>query len=531
MKGRRSPQVVIALLVSLLGGLIGCAPTMTRSDAAKSTTESALASTDEDVVTLTFLHMNDVYEITPVAGGTQGGLARVATLRKELLSRNPNTFTVLAGDLFNPSAIGTAIVDGERLNGRPIVDVMNGLGLDYATFGNHEFDLSKEQFLKRLSESKATWFSSNTFDAQGQPFPNVPTHVVFTVSNRANRTARVGLFGLTINSNQRDYVTYLDPLTKAKEQVAALRGQVDILIAVTHLLIDQDKLLVEALPEIDIVIGGHEHEDFQLWRGSDLTPIAKADANARTVYVHDIVFNTVTRKLEVAPRLRKINSDIPEDPAVAARVNGWVEKAFAGFRAQGFEPERVVAKVSNALDGTEASVRNRQTRLTDLIGQGMLHSVPNAEWAVYNSGAIRIDDVLPPGNITEYDIIRTLPFGGTVLAVDMKGAFLQKVLKQGESNKGTGGYLQTARSSAQPIQPNRTYLVAINDFLLTGKEIGLSDLTRGNANLKVRTEGAPNVDIRKALIAELQRQYPFGAGMASHSEPDYEVVWGASTAP
>jgi 5'-nucleotidase / UDP-sugar diphosphatase len=509
MKARRSSWFVIALLVSLLGLFIGCAPTITPSDTTKSMTESALASTDEHVVTLTFLHMNDVYEITPIAGGTQGGLARVATVRKELLTKNRNTFTILAGDLFNPSAMGTARVDGEPLNGRHIVDVMNMVGLDYATFGNHEFDLSKEQFLKRLSESKATWFSSNTFDAQGQPFPNIPAHVVFKVSNHAKRTAQVGLFGLTTNSNQPGYVTYADPLMKAKEQVAALRRQVDILIAVTHLSIDQDIRLVETLPEIDLVIGGHEHEDFQLWRGPDLTPIVKADANARTVYVHDFVFNTATRKLEIVSRLRKINSDIPEDPAVAARIKGWVEKAFAGFREQGFEPERLVATVPDPLDGTEASVRNRATRLTNLIAQGMLHSIPNAEWAVYNSGSIRIDDVLLPGNISEYDIIRTLPFGGIVLAVDMKGALLQRVLDQGVANTGTGGFLQTVSTSDQPIQPDRTYLVAINDFLLTGRETGLPYLTRDNPDLKVRPTGAPNIDIRKALIAELQRQYPF----------------------
>jgi 5'-nucleotidase/UDP-sugar diphosphatase len=511
MKARRRFWFVIGLLVSLLGLFTGCAPTITLSGAAKSTTESAPALTDEHVVTLTLLHMNDVYEITPVAGGTQGGLARVATVRKELLTKNRNTFTILAGDLFNPSAMGTAQVGGEPLNGRHIVDVMNVVGLDYATFGNHEFDLSRKQFLKRLSESKATWFSSNTFDARRQPFPNVPAHVVFTVSNHTKHTARVGMFGLTTTSNQPDYVRYADPLEKAREQVAALRGQVDILIAVTHLSTDEDMRLVEASPEIDLVIGGHEHENIQQWRGPNLTPIVKADANARTVYVHDFMFNTATRTLEMVSRLRKITSDIPEDPAVAARVKGWVEQAFAGFRAQGFEPERVVATVPEPLDGTEASVRHRATCLTELIGQGMLHSVPNAEWAVYNAGSIRIDDVLLSGNITEYDIIRTLPFGGTVLAVDMKGALLQRVLAQGMTNRGTGGFLQTFNPSNQPIQPDRTYLVAINDFLLTGRERDLPYLTRDNPDLRVRSEGAPYVDIRQALIAELRRQYPVQA--------------------
>jgi 5'-nucleotidase len=290
--------------------------------------------------------------------------------------------------------------------------------------------------------------------------------------------------------------------------VAALRKQVDILIAVTHLPIDEDIRLVEESPEIDLVIGGHEHENVQMWRGPNLTPIMKADANARTVYVHDFTFNTATRTLEIASRLRKINRDIPEDPVVAVRVKDWVEQAFAGFRKQGFEPERVVATVREPLDGTEASVRHRDTRLTDLIAQGMLHSVPNAEWAVYNSGSIRIDDMLLPGDITEYDVIRTLPFGGVVLAVDMKGTLLQRVLDQGIANKGTGGFLQTARISAHPIQLDRTYRVAINDFLLTGRETGLPYLTRDNPDLRVRPEGSPHMDIRQALIAELQRQYP-----------------------
>ena len=99
------------------------------------------AAGDGSPLTLTILQMNDIYELTPVSGDREGGLARVATLRKELLAKDPRMITVLAGDLFSPSALGTARVDGERLAGRQIVDVMNILGLDYITFGNHEFDL------------------------------------------------------------------------------------------------------------------------------------------------------------------------------------------------------------------------------------------------------------------------------------------------------------------------------------------------------------------------------------------------------
>jgi 5'-nucleotidase/UDP-sugar diphosphatase len=81
------------------------------------------------------------------------GLARVATLRQELLAENPNTFTVLAGDFLSPSALGTARVDGERLAGKQMVSVLNQMGLDYVTFGNHEFDISEAALRDRIAES------------------------------------------------------------------------------------------------------------------------------------------------------------------------------------------------------------------------------------------------------------------------------------------------------------------------------------------------------------------------------------------
>src|SRR6187401_1211211 len=80
--------------------------------------------------TITILHFNDVYEITPVDGGKAGGLARVANLRARLKASHPDLITTLGGDYLSPSAIGTARVNGERLNGRQMVAVLNLLGLD-----------------------------------------------------------------------------------------------------------------------------------------------------------------------------------------------------------------------------------------------------------------------------------------------------------------------------------------------------------------------------------------------------------------
>ena len=54
----------------------------------------------------TFLQMNDIYELKPLGGGKKGGLARVATIRKLLRQENPNTITVISGDIVSPSALG-----------------------------------------------------------------------------------------------------------------------------------------------------------------------------------------------------------------------------------------------------------------------------------------------------------------------------------------------------------------------------------------------------------------------------------------
>ncbi|MDQ1442622.1 MAG: hypothetical protein QOG97_2850 [Acidimicrobiaceae bacterium] len=466
-----------------------------------------------DVVDATFLQMNDVYEITPVAGGTEGGMARVATLRNQLLKENPNTFTILAGDLLSPSALGTAVVDGQRLAGKQMVDVMNAVGLNYATFGNHEFDLNRDQLTQRLSESKFTWFSSNVTNAQGQPLPNVPTNTIFTAKNSAGKGVRIGLFGLTINSNPTTDVAYRDPITVAKEQVAALRNQVDVLVAVTHLNLATDVALAQEVPGIDLILGGHEHENDQVDRGTNFTPIFNADANARSVYVHRLRYDTASKKLEIDSKLQPITSQFTDDPKVAAVVQRWVDAAYAGFKDQGFDPTAVVATTSTELDGEESSVRNKPTALTDLVARSMLHAAPGTQIAIFNSGSIRIDDVLPPGKITQYDVIRTLPFGDTILSADIQGSLLERVLDQGQANAGTGGYLQTAgvtRNPAgtawlvngAPIRATATYKVAINSFLLTGKEMHLDYLIRTNPAIGNVVE---HDDLRIAMIAELQR--------------------------
>src|SRR5687768_7764698 len=89
--------------------------------------------------TITILHINDVYEIDAIEGGRYGGLSRAATILRGLERGRSPVLMTLGGDYLSPSAIGTAIIDGQPLAGRQMVDVLNLVGVDWAVLGNHEF--------------------------------------------------------------------------------------------------------------------------------------------------------------------------------------------------------------------------------------------------------------------------------------------------------------------------------------------------------------------------------------------------------
>ncbi len=449
-----------------------------------------------------------MYEIEPLAGNGEGGLARVAGLRRELQRENPNTFVLFSGDLFSPSAMGSIKVDGERLAGRQIVDVMNRVGVDYATFGNHEFDYDRATFDRRLGETRFPWVSANVTYLDGTPFPGVPAHAVFDARNAAGERVRVGVFGVTLATPGSTYVRYRPPVAAAREAVDALRGEVDVLLALTHLSIADDHALAEQVRGIDLVLGGHEHENNQVHRGPSMTPIYKADANARTVYVHRLAFDVRERRLRVRSELRRIDATVPADPAIERVARAWHDRAFDALRAQGFAPDEHVGVLPVPLDGTEASVRNGATTLTDLLGDALLDAVPDADVALYNSGSVRIDDVLAPGPVTQYDAFRVLPFGGRLVLVAMSGAELARVRAIGDENIGSGGYLQVRRRASTPerLDPARSYRVVLNDFLLTGRETKLERMKEDAGHLAVVRRDAG--DFQKVLIDKLRRTYP-----------------------
>ena len=469
------------------------------------------ASAVPKTVTVTLVHLNDVYEILPVDGGKSGGLGRVATVIRQLKAANPALLTTLGGDYLSPSALGTAKVDGQPLAGRQMVDVLNAIGLDWATFGNHEFDVSEAAFRAHLAQAKFRIVSSNVTDAAGQPFPGVPTSVIVPVTARG-RTVRIGFIGVTIDATQKSWVRYRDAIAVARTEVEQLRGKVDAIVALTHLSLDQDAEFVAAVPGIDLVLGGHEHENWLMYRGPRFTPIVKADANVRSLAIATLTFGARGARPDVSVRLQKIDDTIVSTASVDAIARRWVETGFEAFRREGFTPEAVVATTAEPLDGRESTVRNRAGRLTDVIAAALAHEAGTVDVALFNGGSVRIDDVVPPGPMTEYDVIRILPFGGKVVKATFDGALLARVLETGLHNQGLGGFLHAwgARFEngawlvqGRAIDPGGRYAVALSDFLISGGETNLGFLTRSNPQVHDVEELR---DIRRAVIDQLRRE-------------------------
>jgi 2',3'-cyclic-nucleotide 2'-phosphodiesterase (5'-nucleotidase family) len=268
--------------------------------------------------------------------------------------------------------------------------------------------------------SGITLLSTNVRDAVGNPFPGVPDGAVLDVKTE-RRPLRIGLLALTLDSTKKtdNYAKFLPIVDEARRRVEGWRQdgvRLDAVIALTHQSLADDEKLARAVPGIDLIVGGHEHENGHRrplgvggLRGGWTASIYRADSNARTVYLHELVFDAHTLLLQrVHSRLQAVTDAIPEDEETARVVKEYMERGDKAFRSAGLDPKEVLGETTVVLDGRESEVRSRATHLTAMIGDAMLHALPEAKGvagtvAVYNSGAIRIDDRIPPGKVSMYE--------------------------------------------------------------------------------------------------------------------------------
>tara|TARA_B100000787_G_C16197789_1_gene302199 strand:- start:1191 stop:2702 length:1512 start_codon:yes stop_codon:yes gene_type:complete len=480
---------------------------------------------EDGKIDFTFLQINDVYEIAPIQGGEFGGMARVETVHKELIKENKNTMLFLAGDFLNPSLLGTVKVDGERVRGKQMIEVLNAMHTDLVAFGNHEFDVSKKDLQKRLNESNFPWISANVKlktkektipfykEKEGKQIPLEETFIK-EFSDEDGTKIKVGFISVCIASNPKDYVEYGNMFVKARASYIAIKDSVDVVFGLTHVKIANDKRIAKLIPNLPLIMGGHEHTNSHNKIGNVV--ITKADANAKTAYIHRISFDKRTKKTTIKSELKQINSSIKSDEKVSEIVRKWQAILTSKIKEVILNPNEVIYTAETPLDGRDASVRSIQTNLGEMITKSMSFSFDNKiDCALVNGGSIRIDDQLA-GDINAVDIFRVLPYGGAILKVKIKGRLLKRVLDYGVLAAGTGAYLQRFNAEKvgekwmiknKELNLKKTYTVAFSDYLLKGFDIPfLSSENKEVLSVYKPTKNELAFDIRKAVISYLDNK-------------------------
>ena len=496
---------------------------------------------------VTILHFNDIYELGQL--GDRGGLSR-AIYQKELYENaNPgNTIAVFSGDLLSPSAMSTALLDekGSSLNGIQMVNVTNLL-FDIATFGNHEFDLKPLVLRQRLQESNYPWIASNVMSDFFPP-SKTPPFVVKMLGG-----IKIGFISAVIDTITPPYVQILgiretvDRLKK--ELIPHLREQlgVEFVVALTHLAWVDDIRLIQEEIGIDLVLGGHDHENMLYRVSNDLVPLAKADSNTRSFYVHEIYSNPKYSKrgsssteppFVIRSELKPVTKDLPTNAEADRLIQYWWSQAHTSFLRQGFDLDSIVTTLPEGItwDARNHVIRQGTNDLTFVVGESMQYCAAKKyqyalDGAIYNVGMLRVDDIMDSGEISTYDVLRVLPFLDMLCVVRVRGDILLKVFDKSRTyNVWLGGFIQLSHHfsagcmevlsedrkwdkrqectlNGSPIRKNKMYTLATSQYLVSGQEINLSFFNAAT-NPSVELVWKTQDDFRKCFIDYLEDRGP-----------------------
>lgn len=426
---------------------------------------------------ITLLHVNDVYEIG--ASRTSDGLAGLATLLKAERASHPRSLTVVAGDFLSPSLLSS------ELKGAQMVDLFNELGVDYVTFGNHEFDFGFDVLKQRMAESKFAWVSSNVEGKDGRPVGSAVQTAVREIDG-----VKIGFLGLTTRqtaqaSNPGESVHFLPEIEAAEKAVADLEAQgARVIVAITHLDLADDRELAAKVKGINVILGGHEHVPITFYEHGVLINKTGSDAQylgAVDLDVHD------GEKSGEEPRVRAqwrfvANKDVAPEPAVAKKVTTYEDRLDEALDAP-------AGRTEAALDARAETLRADESLIGDLVADALRASL-RADAALVNGGSIRGGGVIPAGTtLSKKDIFKLLPFGSTGVLLKAKGADILAAVENGLSGverlagrfpqvsgmtivydprAKPGERVRSVLIGGKPLEREAYYRLATNDYVSRG---------------------------------------------------------------
>lgn len=435
------------LAVLMLLSVVACAK--------KESTETK----EKDIV---ILYTNDVH-----CGITDGmGYVGVARVKAALEAAGKEVILVDNGDAVQGDVIGTLS------KGEAIVELMNDVGYDVATIGNHEFDYGMDQFKKNVSLAKFQYVCCNFLDDKGAAvlkpytiiekagkkiaFVGIDTPEAFTKSTPKYFQDAEGnyIYSFCEGNNGQDL------FDKVQATVDAARAEgADYVIALAHLGIDYQSepwtasKVIENTTGIDVMLDGHSHTDFKRDIGQDSILVKNKDGNEvihtstgtklANVGILTIAGDKISAKLLDASAMKFMDEAglLPED-------NGMGEVVKAALAKNEELVNTVVAHtdvdlvIKDPVSG-ERIVRSQETNLGDLCADAY-RAMGETDIAFVNGGGVR--DTIPAGDVTYGQIIKVHPFGNALCTVEVTGQEILDALEFSVCNLPgeSGGFLHVS---------------------------------------------------------------------------------------
>jgi 2',3'-cyclic-nucleotide 2'-phosphodiesterase (5'-nucleotidase family) len=273
-------------------------------------------------------------------------------------------------------------------------------------------------------------------------------------------------------------LTFHDPIAIAKQTVGILRSEVDVLIVLSHLGYSKDVELAQAVPELDVIVGGHSHTELDTAQEVNGVIIVQAHEYANNLgFLHLQVEDGQIVSYEGF--LIPVTADLEKHREVQAIIDYWNAQLQARL-------DQVVGKSDVSWNGERAFVRTQETNLGNLVAD-VIRKTVDADIAVTNGGGIRAS--IHAGDIRVADVYNVLPFDNTLVVVEMmgmdllealehsvsllpeqNGAFLQVsgITYEVDPNAPPGGRIINAKVGDSRLSMSKYYTVATNDFIAAG---------------------------------------------------------------
>ena len=485
---RPSPKRPLLLLVAAIVVAASCVAV----SAPVSTPAPAAGAATLGVDRIQIIHTNDIHghlDITDtVQGGrtsfSQGGLIAMAQQIEKLRAKAPDrTLLIDAGDAWQ----GTYISNENK--GQAITQIMSLLKYDAQAVGNHDFDWGQDVLKQRTQEAGFPLLCANCADATGAVPGYLKPYAVKDLG--IVKVAMIGLILPTAASIIKDTsiagLHFLPLAETVRKYLPEMKQKADLMIAVTHvglepLIPEGDRALATAVPEIDVIVGGHSHTALRAATTVGKTIIVQTGAYTANLGDLELIIDPATKKVAAAPT--RSNELIPiagiagPKSDVVQKVQAIVEDRKAAGKKY---TERVVGTLLHALDAPRA-----ESGLGNMITDGLLEYGRQQNWksdvAFYNMAGVRAP--LPAGQITYGQLYQVLPFTNVVMSLDMTGKQLKAVFEAASGSAGrlhvggaawtyhfenpAGSRLLAATVAGQPVDDAKIYHIVTIDYLFGG---------------------------------------------------------------